>query len=159
MQFRTRKTWSNHLGNERIDPLRIYEPRSIAEVQEIVRLARARGVGVRAVGSGHSWSDVALTEGFLLKPTGMTRVPSAEPDFVRPEWAGRRLVRAEGGTRIRELNAWLDANGMGFANLGGYDGQTIAGVTATSTHGSGTEFGPLNDALRSLDVVVGDGSV
>ena len=157
--FEIRKTWKNHLGNQRIDPLRIYEPRSIAEVQEIVRLARDRGVGVRAVGSGHSWSDVALTEGFLLKPAGMTRVPSAEPDFVRAQWAGRLLVRAEAGTRIRELNAWLDAQGLGFANLGGYDGQTIAGVTATSTHGSGVGFGPLNDALRSLDVVVGDGTV
>ena len=157
--FEIRKTWKNHLGNQRIDPLRIYEPTTIAEVQQIVRLARERGVNVRAVGSGHSWSDVALTEGFLLKPTGMTRVPAPEPDFVRDEWQGRRLVRAEGGARIRELNAWLDAHGMGFANLGGYDGQTIAGVTSTSTHGSGIAFGPLNDALRSLDVVVGDGSV
>ncbi len=157
--FDIRKTWKNHLGNQRIDPLRIYEPRTIAEVQEIVRLARERDVSVRAVGSGHSWSDVALTEGFLLKPTGMTRVPAPEPDFIRDGWADRRLVRAEGGTRIRELNAWLDDHGMGFANLGGYDGQTIAGVTSTSTHGSGIEFGPLNDALRSLDVVVGDGSV
>ena len=157
--FEVRKTWKNHLGNQRIDPLRIYEPRSIAEVQEVVREARRHGVNVRAVGSGHSWSDVALTEGFLLTPTGMTRVPSGEPDFVRPEWEGRRLVRAEGGARIREMNAWLDAHGMGFANLGGYDGQTIAGVTSTSTHGSGIAFGPLNDALRSLDVVVGDGTV
>jgi FAD/FMN-containing dehydrogenase len=157
--FDIRKTWKNHLGNQRIDPLRIYEPRTIAEVQEIVRLAREHGVSVRAVGSGHSWSDVALTEGFLLKPTGMTRVPSAEPDFIRDEWADRKLVRAEGGARVRELNAWLDQNGMGFTNLGGYDGQTIAGVTSTSTHGSGVEFGPLNDQLRSLDVVVGDGSV
>lgn len=159
MAFEVRKTWKNHLGNQRIDPLRTYAPRSIGEVQEIVRTARRRGVSVRAVGSGHSWSDVALTEGFLLKPGGMTRVPSREPDFVRPEWAGRRLVRADHGARIREMNVWLDDNGMGFANLGGYDAQTIAGVTATSTHGSGIEFGPLNDALRSLDVVIGDGSV
>jgi FAD/FMN-containing dehydrogenase len=159
MQFEVRKTWKNHLGNQRIDPLRIYEPRSIGEVQEIVRLARERGVTVRAVGSGHSWSDVALTEGFLLKPTGMTQIPSAEPDFIRGEWAQRKLVRAEGGARIRELNGWLDEHGLGFVNLGGYDGQTIAGVTSTSTHGSGVRFGPLNDALRSLDVVVGDGAV
>ena len=159
MHFTVRKTWRNHLGNQRIDPLRIYEPRSIAEVQAIVRLARERGVSVRAVGSGHSWSDVALTDGFLLKPTGMTRVPAAEPDFLAAHWAGRRLVRAEHGARIRELNAWLDRNRLGFANLGGYDAQTIAGVTSTSTHGSGLAFGPLNDALRSLDVVVGDGSV
>ncbi len=156
--FEVRKTWRNHLGNQRIDPLRIYEPRTIAEVQEIVRLAREWGVNVRAVGSGHSWSDVALTEGFLLKPTGMARVPAPEPDFVRAEWAGRRLVRAEGGARIKELNAWLDRNGLGLENMGGYDHQTIAGVTSTSTHGSGIEFGPLNDQLRSLDVVVGDGS-
>ncbi|HEV2774536.1 MAG TPA: FAD-binding protein, partial [Solirubrobacteraceae bacterium] len=161
MEFETRKTWKNHLGNERIDPLRIYRPQSIADVQAIVRLARESGVNVRAVGSGHSWSDVALTEGFLLRPDGLARVPAPEPDFVRREWTdtGRRLVRAEGGTRIKELNAWLDANGMGLTNMGGYDHQTIAGVTATSTHGSGIEFGPLNDALRSLDVVVGDGSV
>ena len=68
-------------------------------------------------------------------------------------------MRAEAGTRVKELNAWLDDHGMGLTNMGGYDHQTIAGVTATSTHGSGIEFGPLNDALRSLDVVVGDGSV
>jgi FAD/FMN-containing dehydrogenase len=43
--------------------------------------------------------------------------------------------------------------------MGGYDHQTVAGVTATSTHGSGIAFGPLNDQLRSLDIVVGDGSV
>ena len=161
MEYQTRTTWKNHLGNERIDPLRIYRPASIADVQAIVCLARESKVNVRAVGSGHSWSDVALTEGFLLRPDGMTRVPAPEPDFVRPEWTadGRRLVRAEGGTRIKELNAWLDANGMALSNMGGYDHQTVAGVTSTSTHGSGIEFGPLNDALRSLDVVVGDGSV
>ena len=159
MNFETRTTWKNHLGNERIDPLRIYRPESIADVQAIVGIARETAVNVRAVGSGHSWSDVALTEGFLLRPEGMARVPAPEPDFVRAEWAGRRLVRAEAGTRIKELNAWLDENGMGLTNMGGYDHQTIAGVTSTSTHGSGIEFGPLNDALRSLDVVVGDGSV
>ncbi|MDP2712480.1 MAG: FAD-binding protein [Solirubrobacteraceae bacterium] len=159
MRFAVRRTWRNQLGNQRIDPLRIYEPRTVADVQAIVRLARERGVPVRAVGSGHSWSDVALTEGFLLEPTGMARVPAPEPDFLAPEWTRRRLVRAEAGARIKELNAYLDANGMGLSNMGGYDHQTIAGVTATSTHGSGIAFGPLNDALRSLDVVVGDGSV
>jgi FAD/FMN-containing dehydrogenase len=159
MEFQTRTTWKNHLGNQRIDPLRIYRPGSIADVQAIVREARAAGVTVRAVGSGHSWSDVALTEGFLLRPDGMARVPAPEPDFVRAQGAGKKLVRAEAGTRIKELNAYLDAQGLGLTNMGGYDHQTIAGVTATSTHGSGVRFGPLNDQLRSLDVVVGDGSV
>jgi len=28
------------------------------------------------------------------------------------EWAGRKLVRAEAGKRIKELNAWLDDHEM-----------------------------------------------
>ena len=51
MDFETRKTWKNHLGNQRIDPLRIYTPRTIDEVAEIVRLAEQMRVTVRAVGA------------------------------------------------------------------------------------------------------------
>ena len=40
IQFEIRKTWRNHLGNQRIDPLRIYEPRTIAEVQELPRVTQ-----------------------------------------------------------------------------------------------------------------------
>ena len=76
--FEVRQTWTNHLGNQSIDPLRIYDPSSIDEVSAIVRKAEEAGVTVRAVGSGHSWSDVALTRGFLLKPTGMSRPESTE---------------------------------------------------------------------------------
>ena len=65
--FEVRQTWRNHLGNQSIDPLRIYEPRSIGDVVAIVRAAEEAGVTTRAVGSGHSWSDVALTDGFLMK--------------------------------------------------------------------------------------------
>jgi hypothetical protein len=43
--------------------------------------------------------------------------------------------------------------------MGGYDHQTVAGVVSTSTHGSGIAFGPLNDSVRSLDVVTAGGRV
>jgi len=46
------------------DPLRTYRPSTIAEVAEIVRAAEREQVSARAVGSGHSWSDVALADGF-----------------------------------------------------------------------------------------------
>jgi L-gulono-1,4-lactone dehydrogenase len=157
--FDVRRTWRNHLGNQRIDPLRIYAPRSIEEVSQIVRQAEEQGVTVRAVGSGHSWSDVALTRGFLLRTDHLARPTVDEPDLLRPEWAERKLVRSEAGIRIKELNAYLDANGLALSNMGGYDHQTIAGVISTSTHGSGITFGPLNDFVRSLDVVAAGGQV
>jgi len=157
--FEVRQTWKNHLGNQRIDPLRIYDPAGIDEVAAIVRAAENAGVTVRAVGSGHSWSDVALTRGFLLKTDGMSQPVAREPDFLRGEWAGRKLVRAEAGIRIKELNAYLDGRGLALSNMGGYDHQTIAGVISTSTHGSGITFGPLNDFVRSLDIVAAGGTV
>jgi len=157
--FEVRHTWRNHLGNQRIDPLRIYAPRTIEQVSEIVRQAEEQGVTVRAVGSGHSWSDVALTRGFLLQTDNLARPDLGERDLLRPEWAERRVVRSEGGIRIKELNAYLEEKGLALSNMGGYDHQTIAGVISTSTHGSGITFGPLNDFVRSLDIVVAGGEM
>jgi L-gulono-1,4-lactone dehydrogenase len=157
--YKVRTTWKNHLGNQRITPLRIYEPATIADVAQIVAEAEHHGVTARAVGSGHSWSDAALTEGYLMKTGRLGCVPAPEPDFVRPEWAGRALVRAEAGARIKELNAYLDRHGLALSQMGGYDHQTIAGVMSTSTHGSGALYGPLNDSVHSVDIVASGGRV
>jgi hypothetical protein len=124
-----------------------------------VLAAEQAGVTTRAVGSGHSWSDVALTDGFLMKTDRLARAPAPEPDFLAPAWEGRTLVRAEAGMRLKELNAYLQRNGLGLSQMGGYDHQTVAGVISTSTHGSGTSFGPLNDFAHSLDMVVSGGRV
>ncbi|MEA2193063.1 MAG: hypothetical protein QOI73_3184, partial [Solirubrobacteraceae bacterium] len=157
--FEVRKTWRNHLGNQSVDPLRVYAPGSIGEVVQIVRLAEQHGVTTRAVGSGHSWSDVALTEGFLMRTDKLSRVPAPDPDFLAPAWEARTLVRAEAGIRIKELNEHLDRHGLGLSQMGGYDHQTIAGVMSTSTHGSGTTYGPLNDNVHSVDMVVSEGRI
>jgi hypothetical protein len=116
-------------------------------------------VTARAVGSGHSWSDVALTDGFLMKTNRLSRVPAPEPDFFAPAWEARTVVRTEAGIRIKELNAHLDRNGLALRQMGGYDHQTVAGVISTSTHGSGVELGPLNDFAHSFDMVVSGGRV
>jgi FAD/FMN-containing dehydrogenase len=159
LPFDAHDSWENHLGNQSVDPLRIYEPESIEQVAAIVGEAGRTGVTARAVGSGHSWSDVALTTGFVILTRQLSRAPATEPDFLRPEWAGRHLVRVGAGIRIKALNAYLDEQGLALSNMGGYDHQTVAGVISTSTHGSGIGFGPLNDFVHSLDLVAGNGRV
>ena len=157
--YECRVTWHNHLGNQSCDPLRIYRPETIDQVAAIVREAEHAGTTVRAVGSGHSWSDAALTGGFLLETDQLARAPAPEREFLRREWAERHLVRAEAGIRIKELNSYLDGQGLALSNMGGYDHQTVAGVISTSTHGSGITFGPLNDFVRSIDLVASGGRV
>jgi L-gulono-1,4-lactone dehydrogenase len=142
-----RLTWRNHSHDQECRPRRIVHPSTTAELQAIVRDAERDGVPVRAVGAGHAWSDVALTDGVLVETDRLTGVQDA----------GEHLVRVRSGTRIRGLNAALDARGLGLVNVGGYDGQAIAGVVATSTHGSGLGFGPFPDYVESIDLVASEG--
>jgi L-gulono-1,4-lactone dehydrogenase len=159
LTFSLRRDWRNHTGNQGIDPLQVIEPTTLEELVKIVQDAERESCTVRAVGSGHSWSDVALTRGFLILPTSLAKPLELEADLLRSgRAASEHLVRVEGGMRIRELNAHLDGLGLALRNMGGYDGQTIAGVISTSTHGSGLRFGPITDDVRSLDVVASGGS-
>ena len=158
-EFDTRTTWTNHLGNQSIAPLREYTPTTLQQLQGIVRLAENAGTTVRAVGSGHSWSDVALTDGFLVRPDGLRKPLDLERTLLHPRGDGPPLVRVESGMRIQQLNELLAAQGLALPNMGGYDQQTIVGATATSTHGSGATFGPLSDLIESLDIVGAHGIV
>ena len=156
MKRRRRATWTNHTGNQSCQPLEVCVPESVEDLVTAVTLAEREGVHVRAVGSGHSWSDVALTGGLLLQPHGLARPLELDRSALRDPHA-EHLVRVEGGMRIRELNEHLWDSGRALPNMGGYDGQTIAGVISTSTHGSGLHFGPLSDLVRSVDMVASGG--
>lgn len=160
-----RKRWRNDTGNQGIDPLRQLTPTTLEELCSAVREAEHDDCTVRAVGSGHSWSDVALTDGMLLHPTGLTKPLDLEPELLRVDatsthdGADVTLVRVQAGITIAALNAHLRSQGLALPNMGGFDGQTIAGVISTSTHGSGIRFGPLSDLVRSLDIVGAGGTV
>jgi hypothetical protein len=160
-----RKAWRNDTGNQGIDPLRQVTPTTREELRAAVREAERDGCAVRAVGSGHSWSDVALTDGILLHPTGMTTPLDLEPALLRAgalaahERGEPTLVRVQAGMTIATLNAYLQELQLALPNMGGFDGQTVAGVISTSTHGSGIGYGPLSDLVRSLDIVGSDGTV
>ncbi len=156
-----RKRWRNDTGNEGIDPLRQVTPTTLQELRAIVREAELEGCTVRAVGSGHSWSDVALTDGFLVRPTGLNRPLDLEVDLLRANahGDGGTLVQVQSGMTIADLNAHLRGLKLALPNMGGFDGQTVAGVISTATHGSGIGFGPLSDMVRSLDIVAAGGTI
>jgi len=151
-------TWRNHTGNQICHPERIVAPGSLQDLIDIVLSAEAKNTTVRAVGTGHSWSEAALTDGYLVEPGNLvgTRLPTDEP--LKPAAQALPLVRVLGGTPIRSLNFDLDGMDLALTNMGGYDAQTIAGVVSTSTHGSGLSFPPFPDMVRSLDLVISGGA-
>lgn len=55
-------------------PLAIFEPESEYQCKLILELARREGRTVRAVGVGHSPSDLACTSGYMMRLTKMNRL-------------------------------------------------------------------------------------
>jgi L-gulono-1,4-lactone dehydrogenase len=150
--------WMNAASSDGMDPKEITTPTSAAELIEIVRAAERSKRRVRMMGSGHSFSDVAFTNDHLLLPNGLRTCLPLDRSRLKPLWQPERgLVRTQSGTTIRQLNRRLEALGLAFENLGGYDGQTIVGAASTGTHGSGLRFGPITSQIVSWQVVVAGG--
>ncbi len=156
LDCRRRKSWSNYVGTQTAEPLALCDPGTSGAVASIVTETGARRLSVKAVGSGHAWSDVALTDGVMVLPDNLRSVLPLEREILKPS-APPLLFRVESGITIRQLNEALAAAGLGLINMGGYDGQTIAGATSTGTHGSGIEFPPLCDVIESLEIIPSDG--
>jgi hypothetical protein len=149
--------WKNHAGNQSCDPVEIARPRTLEDLVELVRRAERERKTVRAAGARHSWSDIALSNGIMVEPDRLNSVELADPATLRPQAAATNLVWVGSGTHLHTLNPALERMGLALSNMGGYDAQTIAGVIATSTHGSGLAYGPFPDAVRSLELVVSGG--
>ncbi len=68
-------------------------------------------------------------------------------------------MRVEAGITIGELNAVLDSHGLAFENLGDIDKQSIAGATATGTHGTGSRLRNISSQLHAVELMRADGTV
>ena len=79
----TRQTWKNVVGNQIAQPLQIFHPTTLHELKQIIREAKKKKCHVRAVGSGHSFSDVALTTDFLIDPHCLKRVLPLDTSVLR----------------------------------------------------------------------------
>ncbi len=142
--------WSNWAGNQWCLASVLW-PTSESEVARIVERAAAAGRRVRAVGSGHSFSGVALCDDVLLRLDRLDRVLGVDRD------AG--TVTVQPGITLRALSEHLWTRGLALANLGDVDLQTVAGATATGTHGSGWSLGCLSSEVVSFRLVDGSGRV
>lgn len=142
--------WSNWAGNQRAF-LPVVRPTVEAELCRIVADAAASGRRLKAVGTGHSFTGVALSDGMLVDLRDYGRVRAVD--------AAAGTVTVEAGCRLRDLSAFLWNRGLALPNLGDIDVQTVAGATATGTHGTGLAFGNLSSAVVGMWLVDGTGEV
>jgi FAD/FMN-containing dehydrogenase len=126
-------------------------PASVDELRAVVRQAAEDGLTVKPVGSGHSFSAAAATEGVLIRPDRLTGIRTIDRN------AG--IVTVEAGTRLSDLNAALARRGLSLTNMGDIMVQTVAGATSTGTHGTGRDSAAIAAQIRGLELVTADGSL
>jgi L-gulono-1,4-lactone dehydrogenase len=154
-----RQAWSNCIGNQKAFPLNIFRPTTLSEVISIINRAENENRKVRAVGSGHSFSDVALTDDFLIDTHGLNKVLTLDAETLKADAHRSTLVEVECGIRIVDLNEALDRMGLALPNMGGHTAQTIVGALSTSTHGSGLSLESLAGFVRSIVLAGSEGKV
>ncbi len=130
-------------------PAEVRRPRSLDELAELV--TRSRAVRVRVLGTRHSFSEIAATDGELVSLDAL-------PTSVGVDLAAG-TARVTGSLRYGELTPHLQAAGAALANLGSLPHIAVAGACATATHGSGDANRCLAAAVRSVDLLTADGSL
>jgi L-gulonolactone oxidase len=143
--------WRNWSNTYAVTPARIEQPASVDEVVAAVCRAAEDELSVKAVGSGHSFTDIAVTRGVMLNLAKLTGISYADRHTG--------VVTVGAGTVLAELNVALWQLGLSLPGIGDIDAQTIAGAIATGTHGSGRRIGGLASQVRGLQLVTADGKL
>lgn len=142
-------TWQNWGRSASVRPQRVERPRTPEAVQRAVIAARARGMQIKAVGAGHSFTGIAVAPGVLLELDDMQGLVSVDVE--------RSRVTLLAGTRLHRIPRLLQPYALAMANLGDIDRQSIAGAISTGTHGTGIGFGGLATQVVGVTVVGADG--
>jgi xylitol oxidase len=140
---------SNWSGTYQFTAREVIEAHEVADVQRAVAAA-GRG-RVRALGTRHSFNDLADNGALLVSVTEIAPAPVID--------AALSTVTVGAGTSYGALAAWLQRRGWALGNLGSLPHISVAGATATGTHGSGAGNQVLSAAVAGLEYVAADGEL
>ncbi|XP_057244359.1 L-gulonolactone oxidase-like, partial [Malurus melanocephalus] len=139
------RNWAGTYGS---DPELYFQPESVQEIREVPEPLRENQKLPKVVGGGHSPSDIACSDHFMIHLGKMNRILRVDTEKLQ--------VTVEAGILLSELNPELDKLGMALANQGAVSEVTAAGVIGTGTHNTGIAHGILpTQGLHSFGLLDG----
>jgi xylitol oxidase len=138
---------TNWAGNITFGAPDLHRPATVSELQHLV----AKAARIRVLGTGHSFNDLADSPGVQVSLAGLP--PEVSVD------SAARVARVAAGLSYAEVAPRLDTHGFALANLASLPHISVAGATATATHGSGAANQNLAAAVAGLTLITADGDV
>lgn len=142
------ENWSRQY---RCYPDHVYYPTDAKEVVHAIQNREHQGSRIRVFGAGHSPSDIAMSDEDLIVTTQLNRVLSVD--------SSTKAIAVQAGITLTELNRVLASYGLALPNLGSISAQTLGGVMATATHGTGLKYGVFSSLIQSMTLVTAQGEV
>lgn len=137
----------NWAGNYTYRAARLHRPATVEQIQELVLNSQK----IKALGSRHSFNEIADSAGDLISLERFTKIVAVDPE--------RRTVTVEAGVRYGDLARWLHEAGFALHNMASLPHISVAGACATATHGSGNQHGNLATAVSAIELVTGNGDL
>jgi L-gulono-1,4-lactone dehydrogenase len=144
-------TWRNWSGDQRCSPTEVVRPHDRDALATAIVVAAEAGRTVSVVGSGHSFTEAAMTDGTMIDVAELSGVIDADPN--------EGLVKVGAGTVLAALNEELHRLGLAMENLGDIDRQTVAGAISTGTHGTGAKLRNISAQVEAVEMVTAGGGV
>src|SRR5215212_2138468 len=137
----------NWAGNYFYRAAHYHQPETVEQIQELVR----RSSNVKALGTRHSFNDIADSPGDLISMEHFDKIMALDREHS--------TVTVEAGVRYGQLARWLHGKGFALHNLASLPHISVAGACATATDGSGDHHGNLATAVSAMELVTGHGEV
>ncbi len=127
------------------------------ELQNMIGQAVQSGTTLRAMGSSWSLSKVGMTNHRLINTKNLSLAFVIGPKHLSQAYPGdpAKIRFLETGTEIVTINRYLFQRKLSLKASGSNDGQTLAGVISTNTHGSAFKFGSTQDFVVGLHLITG----
>lgn len=139
--------FENWAGRFRYRPEQVARPTTEAELVDLVKTSEK----LRVFGSAHSFNKGVVSEETLVSLDDYSGVLWKDPE--------KKQMAVKGGTRVREVVDLLLEDGLAFEALPSHDAQSIAGILSTDVHGTGKDWGFVNESVVSLKLVDGKGEM
>ncbi|MGA0557419.1 FAD-linked oxidase [Larkinella sp. VNQ87] len=132
-------------------------------IQWLIQYAIDHQIRLRAMGSGWSFSKVAVCEDGIINTKKLRLKAQLAASQLAPAYLDQggdptNLLFAQCGNSIIEVNDLLEKERQPAKSLrasGGSNGQTIVGAFSTGTHGAAFKFGPLANFIVGMHLIVG----
>jgi decaprenylphospho-beta-D-ribofuranose 2-oxidase len=139
-------------GLNRTTVSKVVSPTNEEEIRAAIASARNGGLKVAIAGARHSMGGQSLyPNAIALDMRHYNRLVSID--------AERKLVTVESGMTWRELQEYLNLNGLAVTVMQGPNVFTVGGSISVNAHGWDMRNGPTAATVESFHIMTADGSV